>query len=155
MKTTNEDKTQIYWMIRRHVKRVLEIESQLFHEYAFDEAELLTTLKTQNVIGVVIGPCKGWSIFGYMIYELQETRIVVHRLAVDQQFHRQGYGRQCVERLIEKLSQQRRSEIIVDVPEEHLAAQLLFQRYAFHAEDIIKSDRVYYRMRHSLSKGSD
>jgi ribosomal-protein-alanine N-acetyltransferase len=72
-----------------------------------------------------------------MIYELHKEKLRVLNFAVAKNNRKQGVGSAMVRRLIDKLSQQRREEIVLDVRESNLAAQLFFRSQGFFAIDII------------------
>jgi ribosomal-protein-alanine N-acetyltransferase len=59
--------------------------------------------------------------------------------AVGPHVRRQGVGAQMVRRLIDKLSQQRRKEIVLDVRESNLGAQLFFKTQAFRAVSVLRN----------------
>ena len=67
-------------------------------------------------------------IVGFMIYELHKTRLHVLNFAVARQYRRLGVGTQMLEKLVAKLSHQRRSRILLEVRETNLAAQLFFRK---------------------------
>lgn len=73
-----------------------------------------------------------------MIYELQKQSLRLVNIAVIPDGRRIGYGRQMVQRLIEKLSQQRRQSIRCEVRESNLCAQLFFQSMGFRCERVLK-----------------
>ena len=68
-----------------------------------------------------------------MIYELCKNRRKVLNFAVDPEFRRQTVGAQLVETLVDKLTQQRLQEILIEVRETNLAAQLFFKKQGFKA----------------------
>lgn len=59
-------------------------------------------------------------------------------MAVHPKFRRQQIGSQMVNKLISKLSQQRRKEIVLEVRERNLAAQLFFKRCGFWSTGVIR-----------------
>ncbi|MGH7129283.1 MAG: GNAT family N-acetyltransferase, partial [Planctomycetaceae bacterium] len=103
---------------------VLDIERHSF-EHAWTEEDFLSCLRQRNCIGMVAE--HNHEIVGFMIYELHKSRLRILNFAVAPQLRRRGVGMQMVQRLVDKLSQQRRSEIVLEVRETNLDAQLFFQ----------------------------
>ncbi|TXT25171.1 MAG: ribosomal-protein-alanine N-acetyltransferase [Planctomycetota bacterium] len=95
-------------------------------------------------------------IVGFMIYELHKAKLHVLNFAVDPEFRRQAIGAQMIEKLVDKLSQQRRQEIVLEVRESNLAAQLFFKKMGFKAVLVLRShyddtDEDAYVMRFTLT----
>lgn len=129
-------KVQIRWLIRRDMAEVLEIERASF-EFAWTEEDFLCCLRQRNCIGMVAEAAG--EIVGFMIYELHKDRLRILNFAVGTTVRRQGVGGQMVRRLIDKLSQQRRKEIVLDVRESNLAAQLFFKSQGFKATGVLRN----------------
>lgn len=126
---------QIRWMIRRDMAEVLEIERQSF-EFAWTEEDFLCCLRQRNCIGMVAE--RQERIVGFMIYELLKSQLHVLNFAVAPWSRRLGVGGQMVEKLVNKLSQQRRQEIALEVRETNLAAQLFFKQQGLSACNVIR-----------------
>lgn len=122
---------QIRWMIRRDMSSVLEIENQAFG-IPWCEEDFLVCLRKRNCIGMVAEDLNE-RICGYMIYELEKYSMHVVNFAVDTKIHRQGVGTAMVNKLVSKLSQQRRQSISLEVRESNVDAQLFFRRMGFRA----------------------
>lgn len=116
---------QVRWMIRRDMPEILDIEKRSF-EFAWTEEDFLCCLRQRNCIGMVAE--RQERIIGFMVYELLKSQIHVLNFAVAPWSRHQGVGRQMIEKLIHKLSQQRRQKIVLEVRETNLAAQLFFKR---------------------------
>ena len=129
-------KVQIRWLIRRDMPEVLDIEQQSF-EFSWTEEDFLCCLRQRNCIGMV-AECDH-RIVGFMIYELHKAKLHVLNFAVDPEFRRNGIGSQMIEKLVDKLSQQRRQEIVLEVRESNLGAQLFFKQMGFKAVLVIRS----------------
>ena len=127
---------QIRWLIRRDMPAVLAIEEGSF-EFAWSEEDFICCLRQRNCIGMV-AEVDG-EVVGYMIYELQKARLRILNFAVDPAHRRCGVGTQMVRRLVDKLSQQRRSEITLEVRETNLPAQVFFRRQEFRAFRVMKN----------------
>ena len=135
-----EIKTQVHirWMIRRDTPAVLNIEAASF-ENPWSEDELIRTLRHREVIGMVAELAD--EVVGVMIYELHKNRLHLIKFAVAPQARRQGIGSTMIEKLVSKLSHDRRNRIMLEVSESYLAALLFFKSQGFRA---IKILRDYY-----------
>jgi len=129
---------QVRWMIRRDMADVLRIEKESF-EFPWNEEDFLCCLRQRNCIGMV-AELEG-RVVGFMIYELFQSRMHVMSFAVANQYRRSGIGTQMIEKLMNKLSQQRRTSITLEVRETNLPAQLFFQKQGFRATSVL---RDYY-----------
>ena len=94
-------------------------------------------------------------VVGFMIYELHKRKLHVLNFAVDSAFRKQAVGTQMVEKLVDKLSQQRRQEIVIEVRETNLFAQLFFKKMGFKAVLVLRNhyddtDEDCYVMRFSM-----
>lgn len=128
-------KVQIRWLIRRDMPHVLEIEKASFRS-AWNEEDFLSCLRQRNCIGMVAE--HDHQIVGFMIYELHKSRLRILNFAVAPWMRRRRVGAQMVQRLVDKLSQQRRKEITLEVRETNLAAQLFFQQQNFRAVTVLR-----------------
>ncbi|MHC4398886.1 MAG: ribosomal protein S18-alanine N-acetyltransferase [Planctomycetota bacterium] len=131
-------RVHIRWMIRRDMPEVLAIESESF-EFPWLEEDFIRCLRQRNCIGMVAEHDD--RVVGFMIYELNKTRIQVLNFATAPQFRRRGIGSQMVAKLIGKLSAQRRTRITLEVRETNLPAQLFFRFTGFRATSVL---REYY-----------
>lgn len=127
---------QIRWMIRRDMPEVLRIENDSF-EFNWSEEDFLACLRQRNCIGMVAEHEN--HVVGFMIYELHKTKLHILNFAVAPAFRRLAVGAQMIEKLINKLSQQRRQEIVLEVRETNLSAQLFFQSQGFRAVRVLRS----------------
>ena len=105
---------QIRWLIRRDMQEVLRIESASF-EFPWTDEDFLCCLRQRNCIGMVAE--HDHKIVGFMIYELHKSRLQILNFAVAPEVRLRGIGSQMVLRLIDKLSQQRRNEILLECRE--------------------------------------
>src|SRR5437899_8129134 len=127
---------QIRWMIRRDMPEVLKIEHESF-EFNWTEDDFLACLRQRNCIGMVAEHEN--RVVGFMIYELHKTRLHILNFAVAPAFRRLAVGAQMIEKLINKLSQQRRQEIVLEVRETNLSAQLFYHNQGFRAVRVLRS----------------
>ena len=128
----------IRWMIRRDMPEVLAIEGACF-DFPWLEEDFIRCLRQRNCLGMVAEHDE--RVVGFMVYELNKTRIHVLNFAVAANDRRCGVGAQMVAKLIGKLSVQRRSLLVVEVKETNLAAQLFFRAQGFRAVAVL---RGYY-----------
>lgn len=115
---TKKENVQVHirWMIRPDMPEVLAIESQS-SESPWSEEDFINCLRQRNRIGMVAEHDE--RVVGFMIYELNKTRIRVLNFAVAKAFRRRGAGTQMVQKLIGKLSTQRRSRINVEIKKDY------------------------------------
>ena len=135
MPTKQITEVDIRWMVRRDMPEVLAIENASF-PIPWTEEEFISCLSQRSCIGMVAE--HDGRIAGVMVYELLKSKLHVLNFAVHPEFRRQQVGSQLVDKLISKLSQQRRTEIVLEVRERNLAAQLFFQRCGFWSTGVIR-----------------
>lgn len=128
-------RTHIRWMIRRDMPEVLAIESEGF-EFPWSEEDFLRCLRQRNCIGMVAE--QDDQVAGFMIYELHKSRLHILNFAVGMRFRRSGVASDMVNKLIGKLSTQRRNRILLEVRETNLAAQLFFRSAGFKAVSVLR-----------------
>jgi ribosomal-protein-alanine N-acetyltransferase len=125
----------IRWMIRRDMSEVLNIEQGSF-EFAWSEDDFVNCLRQRNCIGMVAEHDE--RVVAFMIYELHKSRLHVINFAVHPRFRRRGVGAQMLQKLVAKLSQQRRNKILLEVRETNLQAQLFFRQNGFRAVSVLR-----------------
>ncbi len=140
MPATDDNKSCVHirWMIRRDMPSVLEIENGSF-EFPWSEEEFIRCLRQRNCIGMVAESNE--EVTGFMIYELDKNKLHLLNFAVHQKFRRSGVGRAMIEKLVSKLTNQRRSRITLEVRETNLQAQIFFRELGFRAISVL---RQYY-----------
>ncbi|MEZ6049047.1 MAG: ribosomal protein S18-alanine N-acetyltransferase [Planctomycetaceae bacterium] len=148
---------QIRWLIRRDMPEVLEIEQSSF-DHSWTEEDFLCSLRQRHCIGMVVE--LNDEIIGYMIYELHKVSLRILNFAVAEPYRRHGIGVQMIQKLIDKLSQQRRSEIELTVRETNLSAQKFFHSQGFRAVNVMRShyndtEEDAYLMRYQLMETPD
>lgn len=128
----------VRWMVRRDMTAVLEIEKDSF-DFPWPEEDFIKTLRQRNCIGMVAEV--GEVVAGFMIYEIHKNRINVLNFAVHKDYRRKKVGTAMVERLIDKLSFQRRNRLLLEVRDSNLPAQLFFRAAGFRCVSVL---RGYY-----------
>ncbi len=118
-----EVRVHIRWMSRRDMTEVLAVEAQSF-EFPWLEEDFVRCLRQPNCIGMVAE--RDDRVVGFMIYELDRSRIRVLDFAVGAGERRCGVGTQMVAKLKEKLSNLRRQRIVLKIRETNLPAQMFF-----------------------------
>lgn len=147
------DHVQIRWMIRRDMDEILTIERDNFGSLAWADDDFCRHLRARNVIGAVAE--LGNEIVGYMVYELHKTRLRILNFAVDVHSQSCGIGTRMVQRLKEKLSLQKRNEIVLEIRETNLRGQLFFANRGFVAVSVLRehfdNGEDAYQMEYCLS----
>ncbi len=133
--SVNKLRVHIRWMIRRDMSEVLDIERMSF-EFPWFEDDFVRCLRQRNCIGMVAE--QGDRVVGFMIYELHKTRLHILNFAVSPHYRRRGIGSQMVQKLVGKLSSQRRTDISLEVRETNLEAQLFFRETGFRATEVLR-----------------
>ena len=128
-------RVHIRWMIRRDMPEVLHAEQNSF-EFPWSEEDFIRCLRQRNCIGMV-AECEE-RVVGFMIYELHKNRLHVLNFAVSPGWRRRGVGNQMIEKLVNKLSHQRRNRILLEVRETNLEAQLFFKSMGFKAVSVLR-----------------
>jgi ribosomal-protein-alanine N-acetyltransferase len=122
-------------MIRRDMREVLEIEQEAF-EFPWSDEDFTRCLRQRNCIGMVAEA--GDAVVAFMIYELHRNRLHVLNFAVTRSHRRLGVGTRMMQKLIGKLTPDRRSRIVLEVRETNLPAQLFFRTMGFRAISVLK-----------------
>lgn len=133
--TTPQTRVHIRWMIRRDMEEVLQIEQHSF-EFPWAEEDFIRCLRQRNCIGMVAE--QGDRVVGFMIYELHKTRLHILNFAVAEDLRRYGVGTQMIDKLVNKLSSQRRTQITLEVRETNLPAQIFFRENGFRAVAVLR-----------------
>jgi len=148
---------QIRLLIRRDMADVLRIEQESF-EFPWAEEDFLGCLRQRNCIGMVAEHEQ--EIAGFMVYELHKSRLGILNFAVTPEARRKNVGYQMVTKLIDKLSLQRRNELLLEIRETNLDGQLFFSWHGFKAVSILRnhyddSTEDAYVMRYRLDDMSN
>lgn len=150
--TPNSLGIHVRWMIRRDMPEVIGIEQEAF-EFPWSEEDFTRCLRQRNCIGMVAELAD--SVVAFMIYELHRSRLHMLNFAVMRSHRRLGIGTQMMDKLVAKLSPDRRGRIALEVRETNLPAQLFFRSLGFRATSVLKdfyrdSTEDAYLMQYSL-----
>lgn len=145
MSQTETDR-DIRWLIRRDLDEVIEVDRESFEpSQQWDDSDFTCFLRQRNAIGIVITDGHTYGpIAGFAVYELYKQRLELRKMAVHPKYRRQGYGTSIVFRLANKLTQQRRFILGINVPERNLEAQLFFSRCGMIATPLGDVIRMEY-----------
>ena len=143
----------VRWMIRRDMHEVIAIEREAF-EFPWSEEDFTRCLRQRNCIGMVAELAD--SVVAFMIYELHRSRLHMLNFAVLRSHRRLGIGTQMTEKLVGKLTPDRRGRIALEVRETNLPAQLFFRSLGFRATTVLKdfyqdSTEDAYLMQYALA----
>ena len=163
--TPTQTELRIRWMIRADFGEVLDIERLCF-EFPWSKKDFVRRLRYKNCIGMVaeVGEKKDRQIIGYMIYELYKGRIELMNLAVESTTWKKGVGRALIERLIAKLTPNRRRAITAMVREHNTDAHEFFKAIGFKARGVIQhyypqedtsEDGYLFRYRYEEREGKE
>jgi len=125
----------VRWMIRRDMPEVVTIEREAF-EFPWSEEDFTRCLRQRNCIGMVAEMAD--SVVAFMIYELHRTKLHMLNFAVLRSHRRLGIGTRMMEKLMAKLTPDRRGRIMLEVRETNLPAQLFFRSLGFRATTVLK-----------------
>ena len=125
----------VRWMIRRDMPEVVGIEQEAF-EFPWSEEDFTHCLRQRNCIGMVAEMAD--SVVAFMIYELHRTKLHMLNFAVRQSHRRLGIGTRMMDKLVAKLTPDRRGRIVLEVRETNLPAQLFFRSLGFRATTVLK-----------------
>ena len=143
-------------MLRRDLPQVLAIENDSF-EHPWSEDDFLLMMKQRYVKGMVCEYIdqKNESVCGFVIYELMVQELHVLNFVVAPWLRFSGVGRTMAEKLINKLPQQERQSIMLEVREGNLGAQLFWKKMGFEANGVYRNHYDYtdedaYRFEYAL-----
>ena len=133
-----EIKPRIRWLIRRDLPEVLEIESACY-EFAWTEEDFLCCFRREPISCIGMVAEHNDRVVGFMVYELHKIKLRIINFAVAPNEQRRGIGRQMIWRLVEKLAQQYRKEIELEVRGPNLSMQLFLRSQGFKATCVLRN----------------
>lgn len=126
----------VRWLIRRDMQEVLRIEFDSF-EFPWVDEDFMNVLRQRNCIGMIAE--YNHAVVGYMVYELHSKHLEILNFAVAPEVRRMGVGARMIQRLIDKLSQQGRNELLLACRERNLDGQLFFRNQGFRAIKVLRN----------------
>lgn len=135
MKTKNQIDVSVKWMVRKDMPEVEAIEQSCF-EFPWYEDDFIRCLRQRNCIGMVAEASE--RVVGFMVYELHKHRLHVLNFAVHEDWRFKGVGRAMLAKIVSKISNDRRSRIVLEVRETNVDAQLFFKRMGFKAVSVLR-----------------
>lgn len=132
---SRKPKVQCRWMVRTDWFDVLQI-GMRSSEHFWTEDDLRAALSQRNCIGLVAEHDN--AIEGFVVYELHSGKLRITNFAVEPTFRRRGVGAAMVQRMKDKLAQQNRHTLTLEVRESNLDAQLFFQSQEFRAVCVLR-----------------
>ena len=132
-----DNETKIRWLVRKDLKKVLEIDSEAY-DPPWTENEFVEIMKKQkNCIGRVA--VKSEEIVGFIIYLMHRDRIEIIKLAVAEESKGQGIGTSIIALIKENLLRsKRKNELRTFVQDDNLDAQLFLSEQGFVAVDVLR-----------------
>jgi ribosomal-protein-alanine N-acetyltransferase len=126
----------IRYMIRRDMPEVLEIENGCF-PFPWSEEDFIHCLRQHNTIGMV---CEyDEQVVGFMIYERYKHSLRIINFAVKGECQRHAVGSQMIDKLINKLSPDRRRHIYLTIMETNAIGLSFFKEMGFKAHALIRT----------------
>lgn len=148
---------KIRWLIHRDRQDVVAIESFSFaNPWSDDDFSL--ALRQSKCIGLVAEHKD--DVIGFVIYELEKHALRIINLAVSPAYRKRGVGSALVQRLIDKLSIQKRKFVEINVRESDLRVQKFLQSKGFWATKVLRnhyedSSEDAYLFRYTLKPTED
>lgn len=130
-------KPHIRWMIRRDMPEVLAIEEDSYAA-PWTEDDFIRCLRQRNCIGMVAIDRESERVLGFMVYELHKSRLHLLNIAVSRDDRRRGIGRAMVEKLVGKLSSQRRNRLALECADWNLDGHLFFRACGMRAVGVMR-----------------
>jgi len=111
------------WLIRRDLPSILPM-------LDIEQDNLVALLRLRHVIGIVLCEQATERVVGVAIYELQKSELSVVHFGCDGQYI-DTFFPAMTQRMTEKLSQQRRTRLHVNVPEHDVRSQIRLSELGF------------------------
>jgi len=146
MKTKNK----IRWLDDdREAEQVISISEIAFRAcgISFDLAQIQAFVQTEGCVPKVL--VADGRVLAYNFFKLYKKVVKIQQLAVRHELRRQSLGSRMLRRLIDDLPGMKKKAILVEVPEEHLGAQLFFRSHGFEAIQIKeRCGQTFYAMQY-------
>lgn len=144
------------WMIRRDMNEVLDIERRHAVGVPWGEEDFLKVLRDRNSIGMVVE--EGQTVVAFVLYNLEKNRLEIVRFQGDLP---EAVSLLC-ERLVGKLSAERRKRLVMTVNEEDVPLLLQLRDNGMKAVRLVRGAfgnrdgvRMVYRLTRSESNATE
>ncbi len=127
------------FMRRSELQSVLAIEEAVHYPYQLGEEDFLNVLKQRNIVPMVAEHNE--RVVAFFLYQLCKHHLELLNLGVHPDWQGQGIGRQCLEKVVEKLSSMRRNRVVCHVRESNLGGQKFLRACGWRAVGIV--DRYF------------
>lgn len=125
------------WIIRKDMNALLDLQ-KIYCKQILSEDQIISILRERNTIGMLTEDIDTDVIKGYMFYELQKQSLLISRFVANIQ-HPDEFTESLINKLLSKLSFERRRHLKVMVPEDDLPLQLFFRDNGFRCMSIEKN----------------
>lgn len=125
-----------YIVPRVDMPQVMDIERRCFRN-PWTATEMAKALSAKETLGVVVESSlvnrsvDSERIMGFMVYSMLKNRIVIHNVAVHPEETYCGYGKLLVDRVKLKLCPEKRDNIVTEIRETNVGAQMFFKKMGF------------------------
>ncbi len=137
--TARQDlQVHIRWLLNGDMAEVMAIEEES-HEFPWSERDLVICNRQLRCITLVAEHDD--RVIGFIVYDSDGREYRILNLATAFDYRLNGVAAQLVAKLVYKLTPRRRPDIIVEVREANVPAQLFFRRQGFRVVAIL---RDYY-----------
>lgn len=102
-----------------------------------DEKEIIETLASAHGAGMIA--LVDGETAGFVIYEAHKTRYHILDICVAPQFRRRGVATELIDRLVLKLKNTKRCQILAETDDEDLGTHLFFKSAGFRAIRVMKN----------------
>lgn len=134
--TLPTDVVSYRWLIRADLPQVLSIEQQSW-EFPWTEEEFLDVLNPRHETVSMVAE-KGFTIVGYMLYQLERDHFHLLNLAVHPDHRRQGIGAALMARMAKRIGPVR-TKIVADIRETNLPAQQFLRAIGMTATEVLRN----------------
>lgn len=138
MAKDNNPEVFIRMIVNADIPQIIKIENENF-AYPWEEHDFKFALKESNVLGLVA--TKDNKIVGYIIYQMTDEKYHIINMAINVKYHRQRIGTMLLNKILRRLSFNKRTKVVTLVSESNLIAQLFLKKNSFSC---IKTLKNYY-----------
>jgi ribosomal-protein-alanine N-acetyltransferase len=104
---------QFRWLIRKDLQAVLAMDYAASPDEFWTEAEWIRQLRQRNIIGMV-AERDNETVVGACLFEVHRHHVVITKFVVDPACRGQGVGSLMLDRLKQKLDQERRRSLVFE-----------------------------------------